>query len=145
MKRNSWYLKSAVGLMLALILPELASAGTPPTGAYLAWLQQKFPTTYGNPALEATVWGDDADPDHDGCGNLLEFVTARDPNVADAQLGQQCRIDGNDLVLTYREAAASNPSMTWRGEWSQDMGFWLLAGVRYTNFLLILVAAGPDR
>jgi hypothetical protein len=128
MKMNP--MRLAFGPMLALLLTEPAHADTPPTGDYLAWLQLKFPSTYGNPVLEATVWGDDADPDLDGCGNLMEFVTARDPNVSDAELGNQCRIEGNDLVLTYRETTAANPGVNWHGEWSQDLGFWVRAGVR---------------
>jgi hypothetical protein len=114
-----------------LCLSAIAASAAPPTGAHLAWLQQHFPTTYGNAALEATVWGDQADPDGDGCGNLVEFVTQRDPNVADAHLGPSCRIDGEDLVATYRETTATNPGVTWRGEWSVDLGFWVMAGARY--------------
>jgi hypothetical protein len=57
----------------ALILPLwfVTASAAPPTGAYLAWLQTKFPGQYDNPALEAAVWGDHADPDGDGCPNIL--------------------------------------------------------------------------
>ena len=118
---------------VAALLPPRAGGGPPPPDDYSAWLQQQFPAAYGNPALEATVWGDHADPDGDGCENLLEFVQNRNPNVSDAQLGPGCRIDGGDLVVTYRETTATNPGVTWLGEWSTDFDFWMAAGVRYNT------------
>ncbi len=120
-------------LKLALILPLLCcttAGGGPPVGAYLAWLQAKFPAAYGNPALEATVWGDHADPDGDGCPNILEFMMARDPKTADDHLGPRCRIEGDDLVITYRKTTATGHGIDLHGEWSTDMAFWVKAGVR---------------
>ncbi|MCX6874354.1 MAG: hypothetical protein NTW21_11200 [Verrucomicrobia bacterium] len=113
------------------LLPFRAGGDAPPPDAYSTWLQRHFPAAYCNPAMEASVWGDLADPDGDGCGNLLEFVMQRDPNVADAQLGLRCRLDGGDLVATYRETTATSSGVTWLGEWSVDLGFWMEAGVRY--------------
>ncbi|MCX6875264.1 MAG: hypothetical protein NTW21_15870 [Verrucomicrobia bacterium] len=115
----------------AALLPPRAGGDAPPPDAYSTWLQQHFPAAYGNPALEASVWGDHADPDGDGCGNLLEFMMQRDPNVADAQLGLRCRLEGGDLVATYRETTATGHSVTWLGEWSGDWSLWLAFGVRY--------------
>jgi len=45
------------------------------------WRWQNFPDDWETPALEATVWGDNADPDHDGLPNLMEFYLGTDPNV----------------------------------------------------------------
>ena len=44
------------------------------------WREIHFPAELGNAALEATVWGDDADPDADGLKNLAEFAMGLDPN-----------------------------------------------------------------
>jgi hypothetical protein len=114
-----------------LFLTTITATAAPPTGAYLAWLQAKFSGQYGNAALEATVWGDHADPDGDGCPNIFEFMMAREPETWDAHLGLQSRIEGDDLIVTYRETTAANPGVNWQGEWSIDLDLWLAAGVRY--------------
>jgi len=119
-----------VGLLAALVTAPPAAA-TPPAGAYADWLALHFPAAYPNPALEASVWGDFADPDGDGCPNLIEFITARDPNTPDRHLAPRCRIDGDDLVITYRESTATGHGVALLGEWSVDAAFWVQAGVRY--------------
>jgi hypothetical protein len=58
-------------------------------------------------------------------------MMAREPKTPDAQLGPTVRIEGNDLVVTYRETTAANPGVTWLGEWSQGLSGWLAYGVRY--------------
>ena len=108
-----------------------ADGDTPPAGTYATWLQTHFPAAYGNPALEAIVWGDHADPDGDGYDNLMEFAAARDPNIPDSQLATRCRNEGDDLVITYRETTATGHGIAWLGEWSVDTAFWVQAGVRY--------------
>jgi len=40
------------------------------------------PEELGNPALEATLWGDDADPDHDGLLNRHELKLQGNPLIA---------------------------------------------------------------
>jgi hypothetical protein len=117
--------------VMASLLPLCAGGDPPPADDYSVWRQAQFPAAFGNPAMEASVWGDHADPDGDGCCNLLEFVMCRNPNVSDTHLGPQCRIDGGDVVVTYRETTAANPGVTWHGEWSVDAGFWMDAGVLY--------------
>lgn len=44
------------------------------------WREMQFPGDIGDPAREASVWGDDADPDADGLKNLAEFALGLDPN-----------------------------------------------------------------
>ena len=39
-----------------------------------AWRELVFGTHVNNPTEEATVWGDDADPDQDGISNLAEYM-----------------------------------------------------------------------
>ena len=51
-----------------------------PVTALATWREQHFsPADLANPALEATTWGDAADPDLDGLTNVLEFTTGSDP------------------------------------------------------------------
>ena len=55
-----------------------SSAGT--LTSLEAWRLEHFgATVVGNPALEATVWGDAADPDHDGLSNREEYYFGLDP------------------------------------------------------------------
>ena len=58
----------------------------------------------GNPELEATLWGNDADPDSDGRGNLLEYACGTDPesyetNPTGFALENE---SGEVLTLTYQ-------------------------------------------
>lgn len=124
-------LRIACVAVVAVLAPAVALGDAPPPGAYADWLQDHFPVAFGDPLLEATVWGDQADPDGDGCVNLIEFVTVRDPNEADPNLGLRCRIEGEDVMITYRETTATNHGISWLGEWSVDIAFWVQAGVRY--------------
>lgn len=122
---------NSIPALFLFLLTVVTASAAPPRGAYLAWLQTKFPGQYDNAALEATIWGDHADPDGDGCPNIIEFMMAREPKAPDANLGPQVRIDGNDLVVTYRETTVADPGVTWLGEWSQGLDGWLPYGVRY--------------
>ena len=58
----------------------------------------------GNAALEATLWGNDADPDSDGRVNLLEYACGTDPRGTDADpTGFALVSDGGDFItLTYK-------------------------------------------
>ncbi|MCX8156808.1 MAG: Ig-like domain-containing protein [Verrucomicrobiae bacterium] len=58
-----------------------------PSPEMLAWRQQYFSAAdLGNPAKEATVWGDQADPDGDGRNNLQEYVAGTVPTNAASRL-----------------------------------------------------------
>ena len=48
------------------------------------WRRFRFGSAVDNAALQATVWGSNADPDRDGRVNLLEYALGSDPNAADA-------------------------------------------------------------
>lgn len=52
---------------------------------YEGWQLTAFATEITNPALESTIWGDLADPDHDGLTNLMEYYLGTDPRVATTQ------------------------------------------------------------
>jgi hypothetical protein len=52
-----------------------------------AWRKANFSIgVLTDPAQEATVWGDAADPDADGQHNLMEFVADTNPNSAASKL-----------------------------------------------------------
>ena len=95
-------------------------------------MQEYFPEAIVSPALEESVWGDHADPDRDRCVNLMEFVMNRDPNAKDINLGVRVRLEGDDLVASYRQTTLTNHSVTWLGWWPLKMDFWVTAGVRYS-------------
>lgn len=64
----------------------------------------------GNPALEATVWGNDADPDADGSPNLMEYATGSDPRVQDFQpqvFSVETTGEGDVLTFTYHKNLAA--------------------------------------
>ena len=55
-----------------------------------------------DPSKESTIWGDLADPEKDGLGNLLEYALNGDPNQPDAaSLLPQLSRSGDQLTLTY--------------------------------------------
>lgn len=55
---------------------------------------------------EPTISGTEADPDHDGIPNLIEYALGRNPRNADAEPALTCRLDGDSVVLSY--ASPSN-------------------------------------
>ena len=47
------------------------------------WRGRNFGDATANPALEASVWGDVANPDHDLLSNRFEYLLGFDPNLSD--------------------------------------------------------------
>lgn len=62
------------------------------------WKTQVFGAQAGNPL----VAGPDADPDHDGVSNLLEYALGLNANQSDAHLLPKGSINGPYLSLTYK-------------------------------------------
>ncbi len=91
-----------------------------------------------DPELEATVWGDLADPDGDGLPNLLEYALALDPRAASSAPAASVTEDPADpetppvLTLTYtRLKRAVAAGLVYRIEVSDTLaaGSWTPAGV----------------
>jgi lysophospholipase L1-like esterase len=82
------------------------TASTPVTAPPLqSWRSSHFTAgELGNAALEATLWGNDADPDSDGRVNLLEYACGTDPQGSDADPTAFALVsDGGEFItLTYQ-------------------------------------------
>jgi hypothetical protein len=94
-----------------------------------AWRLGYFsPADLTDPSKEVTVWGDKADPDHDGLDNLLEFALGLNPNQREtSQQGLAPSLiesAGNKyLVLSYRHRV-SEPLLQYIVEVSPDKQAW---------------------
>ncbi|WP_052573533.1 GDSL-type esterase/lipase family protein [Haloferula sp. BvORR071] len=89
------------------------TASTPPvTGTPVEnWRSAHFSAEeLNNPALEASVWGNDADPDGDGRSNLMEYANGSDPRVQDFEaqdFALETTGDGDVLTLRYKKNLAA--------------------------------------
>ena len=66
--------------LAAADLDGVVGRGTTVVRVLPPWRQVNFPGDFGNPLTEATIWGWNADPDHDGLTNLQEYRFGSDPN-----------------------------------------------------------------
>ncbi|MCX6879830.1 MAG: putative Ig domain-containing protein [Verrucomicrobia bacterium] len=96
-----------------------------------SWQRSKFGADVDNPAKEATVWGDHADPDRDGTPNILEFMMVRNPLVSDAHLGPEFRLENGKAIMSYRETKLANHGVFLLGNWSADLRSWFYGGLEY--------------
>jgi hypothetical protein len=75
--------------------------GAAPAATYADWLPLHFtPSELADGGLEATLWGEDADPDGDGA-NKLDILLMGDPRVHDLSRLVEFQEDGGELVLTF--------------------------------------------
>ena len=84
-----------------------------------------------DPALEETLWGDNADPDHDGVFNILEYAFDSDPrkagdNTNNVVLSADPFTDGLSFSFTYRKDL-SREGIAYQVELSDDATSWLPA------------------
>ena len=88
-----------------------------------AWRKQQFGTTAQSGEL-----ANDADRDHDGIPNLLEYATATNPNAANASTVTVTSSDGGFEVVYTKNLAASD--VDYVVEWSDTLNNdWSSAGV----------------
>jgi len=102
-----------------------------PTGL-TAWRLALFSDfDVADPAKEATVWGDRADPDHDGLANLAEYALDTNPNdPADgpkAFLFQAVPDAGGQKLVVGYKARKTDPALRYSIEGSADLHAWVNA------------------
>jgi hypothetical protein len=98
---------------------------------------------------------DDADPNHDGIVNKLEFFLNRDPLAPNPSSSLPSVVrNGSNLEYTYTRSLAALSQLTYAVEWSDSCapGSWSTAGVTEqilsttstTQTVKATVAAGPN-
>ena len=93
--------------------------------AFEQWRQANFGTIDPNDP----VAGNNADPDHDGIINLLEYAFGMNPNVADPSLAPgvgRTTVNGTKYpTITFRELHSPN-GITYNVQESPDLATWTL-------------------
>ena len=83
-----------------------------------------------NSSLEATLWGDDADPDADGLENLVEYFMALNPREPGGSRVFISKIDDSLFKATFRRSRSA-ADITYRVEFSSTLleGSWSTDGI----------------
>jgi hypothetical protein len=88
------------------------------------WRTFRFGTTSLTPALESTLWGNDADPDKDGLANLLEYALSTPPLTANPS-ATSAGLSNGRLSLTFsRNPLRQDLRYTVESSASPDTGSW---------------------
>jgi len=86
---------------------------------YIRWRHGHFTEAQlGDPAMEASIWGDQANPDRDPYSNIFEYLLMGNPWVAEAIPLVASGYDGVHIWLQF-PVRRSHPGVTWHGEWSE--------------------------
>jgi hypothetical protein len=127
-----------------------------PDIALINWQMAHFdPADLANSELEATLWGDFADPEADGIINLLEFTSGTDPLLESAfpveavldKLSGQWRIRYTrrlGLPATYGQLEWSTDLLTWGSEGVSSFAISLKDGIELIEARIGFLDAGPD-
>lgn len=92
-------------------------------GPYQTWLESFFSSAeLGDPGLEASVWGDEADEDGDNNPTLGERYHVTHPREADSP-GVVVERVGNEVHMTYPKGADVS-DVTATPQWSPDGSTW---------------------
>ncbi|MEI7729606.1 MAG: Ig-like domain-containing protein [Verrucomicrobiota bacterium] len=98
------------------------------TGPKSIWRQQIFaPTILANPSLQATVWGDNADPDHDGLSNRQEYLLGSNPtntvSVGQLVVANTLSADSQHVSFSFPRRR-NDPTIICTLLISQDLRIW---------------------
>ncbi len=123
---------------------------SPPTPLEI-WRGQHFTAMdLDDPAKEATIWGNDADPDGDGNSNRKEYALGGEPlDPTDANLHVAGRVTtgpGGEVIieLTYWQRS-NDPALTFTHEVSSDLQTWNSGPAQTVLISVIPVDAGIGR
>jgi len=78
----------------------------------VAWRETEFPADFNTPSAEATIWGDNADPDCDCIINFLEFAWGTDPNVANSAPATSA-VPGLPQMITVEDGGQTYPAIAY--------------------------------
>jgi hypothetical protein len=106
-------------------------------------------TWFSNWLDDASVSGDEADPDFDGLSNLGEFLYGLNPTLPDAQNGHLpvlTRTNGNWNVRFICRAQAETWPTRWLYEFSTNLTSWTegVPGIDYSNLAVIPNGDGTE-
>ncbi len=106
-----------------------ATAALVVTSPFDEWVERSFSTAQRE---DAAVAGVNADPDHDGLSNLMEYALGREPLVAEAMAATTTSNDGTDWIFTYTRPA-DRTDVTYAVEVSTDLATWTTSGVTHAR------------
>ncbi len=107
------------------------------TANFASWLLAKFTA---EERADANISGPNADPDHDGFANLLEYALGLEPKSASTAGLPQVGIEGSDWAYTYNRPA-DRTDVTYVVEMSTNLSSWGSAGVSHS---LVSTAGGTE-
>ena len=96
---------------------------------YHRWLRAQFTSlTVDNPALEASTWGDLADPDKDGLSNIEEAYGGTSPVLAGGSgFYDAVERSGSELIIRWRRSGEDH-GVRALAQWSPDLARWYVSG-----------------
>ena len=86
--------------------------------------QQQWLFAHFGTYISAGQSADDADPDGDGLVNLIEWMLAGDPALANPGLRPELAVNGTDAVFTFTRNDAAEANATFFACWSADLQTW---------------------
>jgi arylsulfatase A len=96
-----------------------------PTCSLEGWRTLYFGESASDPALESTLWGHQANPDHDQFTNLLEYVLGLNPQQADADdKPLPILLDGGSPAV-HAITRVNDPSITAILQSSENLSDWI--------------------
>ena len=114
---------------------------------YHQWIVGEFGSSQMLPNnSQSTLWGDAADPDGDGLGNLIEFITGSDPNRAQSVNAPAVVQENGDVTFEFYVRDPLNGA-SYTIEWTPDLATtaWASAGLTIVENTTADVPAGLRR